>query len=80
LTIGNFELEAKIPLPDGIKAYPITLGDHLKKARFERKLQQIEVARMLNVDYSTVRRWEENEVKITTMYLERVKEFLGYDI
>lgn len=80
LTICDIELKAQLPLPDGVKDIPITLGDHLKKARSEKRLKQIEVARLLNVDYSTVRRWEENEVRITAMYLDRVQEFLGYDL
>jgi len=76
LTICDIELEAKIALPEGVKVIPVTLGDHLRKTRFERQLQQMDVARMLNVDYSTVRRWEENKVRISSMYLERVLEFL----
>jgi len=78
LTICDIELVAQIALPEGIKEKPITLGDHLRKARFERKLLQMDVARMLHVDYSTVRRWEVNEVRVTLMYFERITKFLGY--
>ena len=69
-----------MPLPEGVRVHPMTLGDHIKKARFERRLKQIDVARILNVDYSTVRRWEENEVKITLLYLERITKFLESNI
>jgi len=63
-----------------VKDNPLTLGDHLRKARYERKLLQVDLSRMLNVNYSTIRRWEKNEVRVTPMYLKRIQEFLGYSI
>ena len=78
MTICDIELVAEIGLPEGVKEKPVTLGDHLRKARFERKLLQVDLSRMLKVDYSTIRRWEENEVRDTPMYYERITEFLGY--
>jgi transcriptional regulator with XRE-family HTH domain len=76
LTICDFELIARIPLPDGIEAHPRTLGEHIRKVRFERKLNLIETARLLNVTNTTLKKWESNEVRVTPMYFDRINKFL----
>ena len=43
---------------------PVTLGDHLKKARRERGLLQREVAKALRVDSMSLVNWEKNRTEI----------------
>lgn len=57
----------------------ITLGDHLKKRRFELKLQQKDVANLIRVSKATVYNWEKNRSTPSLYYIPRVIEFLGYD-
>ena len=57
----------------------ITLGDHLKKRRFEFRLQQKDVAKLLGVDTQTVYNWEKNRSSPSLYQIPKVIEFLGYD-
>ena len=56
-----------------------TLGDHIRTRRLDLALTQIEVARRIVCDESTVTNWELNRVKPTLRFWPRIVEFLGYD-
>lgn len=62
-------------------AYPLelkTLGDHLRKARLDRRLFQTDVARLLNVTADTVTGWELNRHNPPARYAKQIIDFLGY--
>ena len=45
-----------MPLPDGVEAHPATLGEHIRKVRFERKLNLVETAQILNITNATLKK------------------------
>jgi transcriptional regulator with XRE-family HTH domain len=58
---------------------PLTLGEHIKKARKERGLLQREVAKALRVDSMSLMNWEKNRTKIGARFVPAVVQWLGYD-
>ena len=58
---------------------PVTLGDHLKKARRDRGLLQREVAKVLRVDSMSLVNWEKNRTKIGARFVPALIQWLGYD-
>ncbi len=58
---------------------PVTLGDHLKKARRERGLLQREVAKALRVDSMSLVNWEKNRTSIGARFVPAIIRWLGYD-
>jgi transcriptional regulator with XRE-family HTH domain len=57
----------------------LTLGDLLKKRRFELRLQQKDVANLLGTSETTVYNWEKNRSAPSLYQISKVIEFLGYD-
>ena len=58
---------------------PVTLGDHLKKARRERGLLQREVAKALRVDSMSLVNWEKNRTSVGARFVPAIIRWLGYD-
>lgn len=58
---------------------PVTLGDHIKKARKERGLLQREVAKALRVDCMSLVNWEKNRTEIGARFVPAIIQWLGYD-
>ncbi len=58
---------------------PETLGDHLKKRRYDLSLFQKDVALRLSVNDWTICNWENSKTTPAVRYLPRIIEFLGYD-
>ena len=57
---------------------PETIGDHLKKRRYDLSLFQKEVALRLSVNDLTICNWENNKSTPAVHYLPRIIKFLGY--
>ncbi len=57
---------------------PTTLGEHIRKVRLERKEQQQEVAKILNVNQMYLSSWEHNRKPVHPKYVESVVDYLGY--
>jgi transcriptional regulator with XRE-family HTH domain len=55
-----------------------TVGDHLKKRRYDLGLRQKDVAEQLNVNAFTVCGWENDKKRPAVRYLPRIIELLGY--
>ena len=72
-------LKADSPPPGGVPRSLEKIGDHLRKARIERGLEQRQVARILGVTDSTVWNWENHRSSPPVPQCGRVIEFLGYD-
>ncbi len=62
-----------------VSSHPQTLGEHLRRARVDRNLTNIQVARMLGVAYQTVERWEHNRNPISPKSKLKIVAFIGYD-
>jgi transcriptional regulator with XRE-family HTH domain len=69
----------KAPIPKDWTDKPVTLGDHLKKARKERRLLQREVAKTLGVDSMSLVNWEKNRTKVGTRFVPAIIQWLRYD-
>ncbi len=58
---------------------PKTLGDHMKKRRYDLHLFQKQVACRLKVNEWTIVNWENHKIIPEVRYLPRIIEFLGFD-
>lgn len=76
--VVTFSLKGSKPAPRGLPDQLLTLGDHLRKVRIERKLSQPQVARILGVDTETIFYWEKNRNSPTPKWSRKIIEFLGY--
>jgi transcriptional regulator with XRE-family HTH domain len=72
-------LKADSPPRAGIPRSIEKIGDHLRRTRIERGLEQHQVARILRVTDSTVWNWENHRSSPPVPQCRRVIEFLGYD-
>lgn len=72
------EISLKTAKPRSYPTDPQTIGDHLKKRRYELGLRRKDVAAELHVNEFTVCGWENNKKEPSVRYLPRIIEFLGY--
>ena len=72
-------IKLKAPKPKDWRDAPVTLGEHIKKARKERGLLQREVAIALRVDSMSIVNWEKNRTEISTRFVPAIIQWLGYD-
>ena len=56
-----------------------TIGQHIKRARLQRRLFQADVANLLKVDICTVRNWERNSCPPLSTVMPAIVAWLGYD-
>ncbi len=78
-TPHKIEIPLKVQLPEELVKEPVTLGDHLRRRRFELGLYQKVVAAQIGVTTSTIWNWENNWSSITLSCMPKVIEFLGYN-
>ena len=62
-----------------VSSHPQTLGEHLRLARVDRNLTNVQVAQMLGVAYQTVERWEHNRNPISPKSKLKIVAFIGCD-
>ncbi len=77
LPLGPITLKSFKPLP--YKVTPKTLGEHLRKRRFEAGLLQKELALRLRVNAWTLLGWEHDRHIPPPRFWARLIAFLGYD-
>ena len=58
---------------------PTTLGQHLKKKRFQAGLRQAQIARILRVSSRTLSLWECDRIYPAWAFQPRIIAYLGYD-
>jgi DNA-binding transcriptional regulator YiaG len=63
----------------GVTGESKTLGEHLRRARIDRKLTNVQVAHILGVAYQTVEKWEHNRVTIGSKSRPKVRAFIDSD-
>jgi transcriptional regulator with XRE-family HTH domain len=78
-TPHKIEIPLHIQLLEDLIKEPITLGDHLRRRRFELGLYQKDVAIQIGVTTSTIWNWENNWSSITLSCMPKVIELLGYN-
>lgn len=66
------------PLPRSYPQVLATIGDHLRKRRFDLGLLQREVAERLGVDLTTVTNWELKRTTPALRFIPGIIGFLGY--
>ncbi|MBT2299447.1 XRE family transcriptional regulator [Variovorax paradoxus] len=57
----------------------MTIGDHIRLHRSERKLLRREVADQIGVSPATVGNWEQNRTEPAVDFMPAIIRFLGYD-
>ena len=62
-----------------VSEHPQTLGEHLRKARIDRRLTVVQTAHLLGVAYQTVEKWEHNRTPIGLASRGKVIAFIGHD-
>ena len=78
-TPHKIEIPFKIQIPKEHTEKTVTLGDHLRRRRFELGLYQKNVAAQIGVTTSTIWNWENGWSSITLSCMPKVIEFLGYN-
>lgn len=74
-------LKLSVKKPKDSNKYPkeiITIGDEFKQARLDRKLTQIEVAKLLNVNKNFIYELENSKRKLSIFALHKAFLFLGF--
>lgn len=66
-------------LKKGAPTNPQTLGEHLRLARIDRRMTNVQVAHVLGVAYQTIEGWEHNRHPITPRNRAKIVAFIGYD-
>jgi DNA-binding XRE family transcriptional regulator len=78
LTKPKIKYTVKCPrvLPDDYPMRPRTLGERIKKRRFDLGLYQKDVAKVVGVDVNTITLWEKGRCKPSKAFLGKLEEFL----
>ncbi len=78
---GRVALLPFVPLRLVARRYPEPqcLGDHLRAARRQRRLRQLDVTAALGVSVETVANWEKAKTEPPVTLIPAIIQFLGYD-
>jgi DNA-binding XRE family transcriptional regulator len=79
LTKPKIKYTVKRPrvLPDDYPMRPRTLGERIKKRRFDLGLYQKDVAKVVGVDVNTITLWEKGRTKPSRGVLLKIEVFLS---
>ena len=76
--VYTFEIEIDlVKLDPKYPKDPKTLGEHIRKARMDRRIMVKELAERIDVVPETVINWEKHNLRPTPRHLERLREVLG---
>ena len=64
--------------PEGFPVKIVTLGDHIRARRLERKLRQCDAGKLIGVNTWTMMNWEKNHHQPGFRHYPSIMEFLGY--
>jgi len=65
-------------MPASYPKEPVTLGEHIRKKRMDLNLNQIDVARYMDIEEETIGNWERNLTVPQIKYYPKIIDFLGY--
>lgn len=74
----SLTLRGRVSRPD-YPAEPKTLGEHLKKARLDRGMEQKAAAQAIGCDPGTLINWEKGRVAPDARFWPAILRYLGYD-
>ncbi len=74
----SLTLRGRVSRPDQ-PAEPRTVGEHLKRARLDRGIQQRDAGRAIGCDPGTLLNWEKGRVAPDVRFWPAILRFLGYD-
>ncbi|HYG40485.1 MAG TPA: helix-turn-helix domain-containing protein [Cytophagales bacterium] len=66
------------PTGSTVNSVPITIGEHIRKKRFERGLLQKDVAELIGVSEDSVTYWENNRATPQMHHMPKIIKFLDY--
>jgi transcriptional regulator with XRE-family HTH domain len=69
---------SKLPLPARYPKELKTFADHLRKRRYDLKLSQPQVAKIIGVSTDTITYWENERSLPLLMNIPKIVNFLGY--
>ena len=72
-------MSGKLRLPAKYPKELNTIADHLRKRRFDLKLSQPQVAKMIGVSTDTITYWENGRFVPKVMFTPQIIGFLGYN-
>ncbi len=79
LPFSTLKKTLKKPISVHYPENPITLGDHIRRQRIDRKLLQEDVAKAIGVSTDCITNWENNRNTPQIQFLPKIIEFLGYN-
>jgi transcriptional regulator with XRE-family HTH domain len=79
LPFCDLSLSGKLRLPDKYPRELKTIADHLRKRRFDLKLSQPQVAKIVGVSTDTITYWENGRFVPKVMFAPEIIDFLGYN-
>lgn len=71
------KLQARRPLPHGLRSDPVTLGEHLRRFRFDHGLSKSDVRRAVGASFEAVARWERGELPARLAHVQALHDLLG---
>ena len=78
--VYTFEIEIDlVKLDPKYPKDPNTFGEHIRKARMDRRMMVKELAERIGVVPETVINWEKHNLKPTRRHWERLRAVLGLD-
>ncbi|MHB9036012.1 MAG: helix-turn-helix domain-containing protein [Armatimonadota bacterium] len=69
---------AQKPFPPDYPAQPTTIGEHIKRRRYELRMTQQQVAEFFGIAHSTISGWESNATVPNIILAPKVSQFLCY--
>jgi DNA-binding XRE family transcriptional regulator len=76
--VPNYKNSCPLVITLRLSHYPDqTLGERIKKWRFERGLFQVDLAKRIGVSEMTIVNWEKGRTKPIKQNLERLEKILG---
>jgi len=67
------------PLNINYPANPKTIGEHLRKRRYDLHLTQAQVAKIIGVSEDSITYWENERSYPQVQYYKKIIDFLGYN-
>jgi transcriptional regulator with XRE-family HTH domain len=75
---ASFQMQATKPKNTAYVVNPITIGDHIRNVRLERRLLQKATAQLIEVGVSSIEHWEAGIAEPQLRFLPPIIKFLKY--
>ncbi|SOD17643.1 helix-turn-helix domain-containing protein [Pedobacter xixiisoli] len=68
------------PFAQSYPKEPQSIGEHIKKRRFDLNLMQSDIAATFGVSIATIHLWETNRAEPMVKYYAKISDFLQFDL